>query len=662
MRVLRYSGVQGFSLLVSNLFQLGIVVAVANFLGPSQLARFSLLFFLGGIVAVGFSLLSKPGTVRRVFGAGDDDDDEEEEDETLVSASPKRSLGVGLAWATLLGLVAFGLVYLFREQLALGILRDGDETDLIMWAGLMGAGGIVFRLATVTLWLERRPTAFVIGDASRGAIALTLSIVLLATGAGLEGAIAATAIGSVGAAVICCVLLLGSFEPSFDPREVWQIVTKGKDRAPVVISYWTVQNADVFILSKFVSLSELGVYTLASRLGVMVSFAPQGFRVAMRPLRKSAAFAAMRRQYGGAVSRGQLLGYFVLICIAGVLAMVLAADAVVDVAPAAYAGAAALVPLTAAGFVMGPLYRTVNGQTTWPGRTRTAFVLGAILAALVFIGLTVALAPLIDVYAAPVAMIVGYAIPSLYLFARGQRDEKRIAFPYRETGIAAGLALALGGGRLALPSLGLVADIAIAIAGLAVYFALLVWLRVIPEYHRGPLLHVLRSSVSGRVDPFRPRQGIRELEPEERVRLRAALALRVSVEELDGPSLGRDPTRPASEQRDQASFTEGGRLVRMLRAVGVAGGMEMKLRSKRDRRIAELVFVDEPTAVRNATLRSLLDANHDAADLRAVEDVAARLRELGDRFWEDSRGGAGEGSGSAGAPEDASPRNRSPSA
>ena len=48
MRVLRYSGVQGFSLVLSNVFQLAIVIAVANFLGPAQLARFSLLLFLGG--------------------------------------------------------------------------------------------------------------------------------------------------------------------------------------------------------------------------------------------------------------------------------------------------------------------------------------------------------------------------------------------------------------------------------------------------------------------------------------------------------------------------------------------------------------------------------------------------------------------------------------
>src|SRR5688572_1488120 len=239
MRVLRYSGVQGFSLLLSNVFQLAIVIAVANFLGPAQLARFSLLLFLGGVTTVGFSLLSKPGTVRRVFGAADDDDDDEEDDSDLVSASPKHSLGVGLSWAVFLGFVAAGLIYLLREPLALAVLQDGDETDLIAWAGVLGGAGVVWRLTSITLWLERRPSAFVIGDASRGVIGLALVVILLATGAGLEGAIVGAALGSVVAAVICSVLLIGSFEPAFDPGEVWEIVKKSGDRAPIVLSYWT---------------------------------------------------------------------------------------------------------------------------------------------------------------------------------------------------------------------------------------------------------------------------------------------------------------------------------------------------------------------------------------------------------------------------------------
>ena len=80
----------------------------------------------------------------------------------------------------------------------------------------------------------------------------------------------------------------------------------------------------------------------------------------MRPLRKSAIWDAFQEQYGKATAGGQLLAYFSLICILAVLAMVLAGQVLVDIAPPSYAGAAGLIPLTALGFVGPALYRTVN--------------------------------------------------------------------------------------------------------------------------------------------------------------------------------------------------------------------------------------------------------------------------------------------------------------
>ena len=157
----------------------------------------------------------------------------------------------------------------------------------------------MFKIADITLWLERRPGAFVVADTARPVLGLAALTALLASGAGIEGAIIGTAIGTAVAAIVAIVLLRGSYEPSFDLAEVKQIVLRGGHRAPIVLSFWLVQNADVFILSRFISDTDLGVYALASRLGFVVSFLPQGFRMAMRPLRKSAAFQAVRDQYGG---------------------------------------------------------------------------------------------------------------------------------------------------------------------------------------------------------------------------------------------------------------------------------------------------------------------------------------------------------------------------
>ena len=131
------------------------------------------------------------------------------------------------------------------------------------------------------------------------------------------------AIGTTLAAVLCIVLLRGSYELGFGFGELWEILKRGSSRVPIASSIWVIQNADIFLLSRYVSHEQIGLYTLASRTGFMVAFLPQAFRMALRPIRKTAVFKAFRQEYGGPVAQGQLLAYFVLITLTAVLAMVL---------------------------------------------------------------------------------------------------------------------------------------------------------------------------------------------------------------------------------------------------------------------------------------------------------------------------------------------------
>jgi hypothetical protein len=387
------------------------------------------------------------------------------------------------------------------------------------------------------------------------------------------------------------------------------------------MSFWTIQNADIFLLSRYLDATELGLYTLASRLGFVVSFLPQGFRVALRPLRKSAMFQAVREQYGKPTANGQLLGYFALLCIFAVLAMILAGEVLVELAPAAYAGAAGLIPFTAAAFVMPSVYRTVNQNVTVPGQ-RATFIGGCVGAAGFFIGTTILLAPEIDAYAAPVGMLVGFGIPSVLMFARGQLGLKPIRFPYREVLTGFLLAAAIVAGVEALPELNPFVQLALAGAMLALWLGLLVVFRVIPEQHWQPLIHMTRSLGRGTPASFKARRGLRGIGPAERDELRVATIVGLPRERLDPGDDGGG---------------EGVRLVGALRRVGERGGIRVGEPTRLDPEIALFLFEDASTAVRNATMRRLLDAGADANDLRALEDLVAHLARMPDDAWEGRR-------------------------
>ncbi len=621
VRLLRYSGVQGTTLVISNLIQLVSVLVVAAYLGPAEMARFALLLFLAGLTTQVLSLLVKPGTIRRVFGGGDDEDDDDDEDD-VASTSPPRTLGTGLIWAVVLGAIGTALIVLLREPIADGLLGDPEDSGLVVWAGVLAGLSLVFKIADITLWLERRPGAFIITDTARPVLSLAVLAALLATGSGVEGAIVGTAIGTGVAAIVGLVLLRGSYEPSFDLGEVKQIAIRGAHRAPIVMSFWVIQNADVFILSRFISDTDLGVYALASRLGFVVSFLPQGFRMAMRPLRKSAAFEAVRDQYGKATMQGQLLGYFTLLCIFAVLVMILGGEVLVDAAPPAYAGAAGLIPFTAAAFVMPSVYRTVN-QNVNLSHKRPLFIAGCVGAAVAFVAITALLAPEIGAYAAPIGMLVGFGVPSALMFARNQTGKRPIDYPYREVLIAFLIAAALAG-AFQLLELGSVVELAIALAVLIAFLGILIPLRVIPERHWRPLMHTVRSVRSGSAAEFHPQQGLRALEPGEREELRAALVERLPAERL---------------RADDG--TEGRRLVTELRRVGEAGGLPLAPTSSHDPEIAVFLFEDVSRAERDQSMRRLLSAGAESNDLRALEDLATHLARVPDTAWEGERADQG---------------------
>jgi len=617
VRLLRYAGVQGLSLFISNVIQLISVAVVANFLGPADLGRYALLLFLAGVITQVFVVVSKAGTVRRVFGGGDDDDDDEEASE-LVSTSPQRSLGVGLLWSFVLGFAGAGLMIAFAGPLAELLVGSSDDSIYVVWAAAAVAFWAAAKLTSITLWLERRPTAFIIADASRPLIGLVTLIILLAAGAGVEGAIASTAFGVAGASIIGLFLLRRSFHPALDLRETWEITKQGRRRAPVVFPFWVIQNADVFILSRVVSDTELGVYALASRLGFVVSFLPQGFRMAMRPLRKAAIFQAVRDEYGQQTQRGQLLGYFTLLCIFAVLAMILLGEVIVEIAPPEYADAAPLIPFTAAALVMPALYRTVNQNVILPNG-RLVFVSGCLGAMVIFIGLTLLLAPEIGTYAAPVGMLVGFGIPATYMFVRCQMGPRPIDFPNAEVVRSLVLAVVIAVGFAFVPEWGLAAKLAIALALLALFLVGLVALRVIPENHWQPLAHMARSTFRGStVRDFNPRAGIRALPSEQRKALRKAVKQRF----------------PAQHLRDG----QGVELVGILRRMGSeAGVQDIAAPSERDEEISVFLFEQAPTAVRNASMRRLLDDGTPSNELRALEDLVTHLGRVPKDAWRGER-------------------------
>src|SRR5215211_638770 len=509
----KFSTFQGVSLLLTNVLHYSSLIAVARFLGPGSLGSYALLFFLTGLVTQLIHIVSKPGTMMRTFGISDDDADDVEEDEESEAggARPTYTLGVGLAWTLILAAAITVPVAIFQSQISLFLLHDSSQGPVVLFATITGAVWAIFKLAEMVIWFEGRPRTFVLVDAARPAFNLAAIIAILSLGGGVEGAIIGQTIGTVSATFLCVGLIWTSFQKVFSFGELKAILDRGKMRIPVATSLWVVQNSDAFILSRFLNHTDIGLYNLASRTGFMVAFLPQGFRMALRPLKKTAGYEAFRREYGIAVAQGQMLAYFWLLTLTAILAMTLGGEILIAVGGSHFESVAPLVPLTAAAMTMVPLLRTIQMSATYNNRRRM-FIGSVIFVAIAYISLCIALLSFTDIgiYASPVEMIVAVMIPCAGMFLRNQLGKTPIEFPYipmvQATLVAVAIAVAYHFAHpddkwLQLPVIA---------ALMLVWLGLLFILRIIPEHHWSPIRHMVLSAFSRRsVVGLKKRQGLR---------------------------------------------------------------------------------------------------------------------------------------------------------
>src|SRR3954453_11386683 len=493
----KFSSFQGVSLLLTNILHYSSLIVVARFLGPGSLGSYALLFFLTGLVTQIIHIVPKPGTMMRTFGISDDDDADDIEDDKEKDdggARPTYTLGVGLAWTLILAVAIILPVAIFQSQIASFLLHDSSQGPVVLFATITGAVWAIFKLAEMVIWFEGRALTFALIDAARPAFNITAIIVILAMGAGVKGAIIGQTIGTCTATIICVLLIWKSFQKVFSFGELGEILRRGAMRIPIATSLWITQNSDTFILSRFLDHTSIGLYNLASRTGFMVAFLPQGFRMALRPTRKTAAYEAFRREYGIAVAQGQMLAYFYLITLTAILAMVLGGEILIAVGGAKFQSVAPLVPLTAAAMSMPALFRTIAMSATYKNR-RKIFVSSAVFVGIAYVALCVGFLSFTDwgIYAPPAAMIAAFMLPSILMFSLSQFGDKPIAFPYipmlQATMVALGLAV---GYHFAHPSGEFIQLPAIA-AVMILWLCLLFLLRIIPEPHRAPLRHIALS-------------------------------------------------------------------------------------------------------------------------------------------------------------------------
>jgi O-antigen/teichoic acid export membrane protein len=480
------------STLVVGFLSIGFLTRLMR---PSDYGLLAVLLVFATILTVLYNMGSLQGTFFWVYGTADDEDDAAiGEEETGPTASGKReALGTGLTLTATTALAGTLVILAAAPLFSHVVTGSREHAGLVMLAALAGAMGSLWRLVLNVPRVERRPAVFNTLATVRPVAVLGLSVLLVSSGHGVGGALAGVAGGTA---------------------------------LPIIIAFWILNQADLLVLSKYVSHDDVALYRVGSRIAALVSYVGSAFMMAWMPLSRTSLVQAVKKERGAPAMNSVLMTYYVLAILALLLALAFLAEVLIEIAPPSYARAAILIPVLAFGLVGHGFYMVIYRVSSFPGR-RIAYAVIALTGAAMFNVAALVLVPLFHSYGAAAALVIGNFFCAGVMLFISQHGPRPVPFEYGRMGAAVGLALVclvVGQGLASVLPEGAAA--AVKATTLMAYPLLLIRLRVIPPDHLRPLVRIARSVLPDRAQRTRLEGVLPSLSPEAMASLDVMIARR----------------------------------------------------------------------------------------------------------------------------------------
>jgi O-antigen/teichoic acid export membrane protein len=235
-----------------------------------------------------------------------------------------------------------------------------------------------------------------------------------------RGALGATEARTYSAALvsfIALVLLLKELGFSWNRHFIRQAIAFGTPLVPHRASHWALNASDRMVLDRFVSLSAIGLYSVAYRVSFVVAVVYQALDQAVLP-----SFSRAGKSADALRQIPRLATYNALVTITlGISAILVGDDLVKLLLPDSYARATYLMPWIILGMIfLGLYYIPLKSLTLIAGKTRIVPV-ATLIAGLANVGLNLLLVPKIGVIAAAVDTAIGYFVLAVLVTVLAQR-------------------------------------------------------------------------------------------------------------------------------------------------------------------------------------------------------------------------------------------------
>lgn len=513
-------------------FSIVNVLVLTRYLSVSQFGELALLLVFAAMLTIVYNAGLLQGSFLWVFGAGEDDASDGRPTDSAQVGEKRRALGTALL--TTIAVAAIGTLLLIPFSDPLGEFVLGREDGgTIAWASLSGALGAVWRLVSNILRFELRPVAFVVVNNLRPVLVVSLTVPAVASGLGVEGAIAGTALGTLLSVAGALALTWKNYVLAFDLRHLNRIARLGAFYVPIIGGIWVVQNVDQYLLAAFSSAEQVGYYRLASRIAAVVSYFVSAFLMAWAPLMQTSLQEAVVRRHGHGGAGATAIFYYAVAATWLLVALALLADLLVQLAPPAYGEAARLIPLLGVGFMVYGLFIVIYRGARFPAKRR-AYIGGALISAVCFLASALLLIPVAGAEGAALAVVLGFFAGCVLVLLLSQLGPEPMPIPYWRIGGTGFAGVAVFG---AAHYLGAAAGpLRVPVEVLAALFgvpAAVILASIVPPHHVSLVRETVTSSLrrlAGRRGDLGP--AVERLAPRDREVVNLAVRRRMSAAEV----------------------------------------------------------------------------------------------------------------------------------
>ena len=240
-----------------------------RFLSPEEYGALALLLLLSTFLKIAFRLGLDSGFLRIYYD--------------VAEASRARFAGTVAIFSAVFASSLFALVWVFSTPLSHALFESaGRETWIRLVAADILASSFVF-VPFSLLRIEGKASLLSTYSLTRHLLNTVLKVGLVVSGYGVTGALLSDAVASAGLSVLLLSELRTRAVPAFDWPPLWSAMRFGLPKVPHGVLAQTLNLADRRILEEFVSLSQIGVYSVGSTFASAMKFPLSAFEPAWQP-------------------------------------------------------------------------------------------------------------------------------------------------------------------------------------------------------------------------------------------------------------------------------------------------------------------------------------------------------------------------------------------